>query len=183
MIKISDRSFFRQDAVSLAKSLLGKILIVKGNKTIKKCRIAETEAYGGITDKAAHSYNNRRTARTEVMYRDGGCIYIYLIYGIHYLLNIVANVIDVPEAVLIRAVKPLENFKGELNGPGKLTKWLNIDKTYNGIDLAASDEISLIDDGYRISKIAAAKRINIDYAGADKDRLWRFYINDDRSAE
>ena len=113
MEKRLDRTFYRQDAVSLAQALLGKVLCVGG----KRARIIETEAYGGVTDKACHSYNNRRTARTEVMYRDGGHAYVYLIYGIHYLFNVVANGPDVPEAVLVRSALTSDGM--ELVGPGQ----------------------------------------------------------------
>jgi len=171
-----DREFYRQDAVLLAKSLLGKIICVHQKGVIRRCRIIETEAYGGITDKAAHSYNNRKTARTEVMYRDGGYIYVYLIYGIYYLFNIVANIEGVPEAVLIRGAESLDNEKPRLDGPGKLTKSMGIDKNHNGLDLVKSRNIYLIDDGYICKEIISAKRINIDYAGEDKERLWRFFI-------
>ncbi|HHZ18516.1 MAG TPA: DNA-3-methyladenine glycosylase [Acholeplasmataceae bacterium] len=170
MEKRLDRTFYRQDAVSLAQALLGKVLCVGG----KRARIIETEAYGGVTDKACHSYNNRRTARTEVMYRDGGHAYVYLIYGIHYLFNVVANGPDVPEAVLVRSALTSDGM--ELVGPGRVSKHLGIDKSYNGADLVTDADIYIADDGFKVGSIGANKRVNIDYAGVDKDRLWRFFL-------
>jgi DNA-3-methyladenine glycosylase len=183
-----EKDFFLTDGINLAKNLLGKILVRKVKDKILKARIVETEAYMGPTDKAAHSYNNLRTKRTEPMYLEGGYIYIYLIYGMYHCFNISANLKDIPEAVLIRAVEPLENIeymrelrgvkkdKDISNGPGKLTKALNIDKNLNSIDLTNSDEIWLEDDDYQISKIIECKRIGIDYAGDDANKLWRFYL-------
>lgn len=183
-----EKDFFLIDGINLAKNLLGKILVRKVKDKILKARIVETEAYMGPTDKAAHSYNNLRTKRTEPMYLEGGHIYIYLIYGMYHCFNISANLKDIPEAVLIRAVEPLENIeymrelrgvkkdKDISNGPGKLTKALNIDKNLNSIDLTNSDEIWLEDDGYQITKIIECKRIGIDYAGDDANKLWRFYL-------
>lgn len=173
-----NREFFHQDAYQLGKNLLGKILNYRG----KRYRIVETEAYGGITDKAAHSYNNRRTKRTEVMYLDGGHLYVYMIYGMYYLLNIVAAQVDNPEAVLIRAIEPLDTIEEKMstNGPGKLCRHLGIDKRLNGYDLCSSSgDVFIEDDHYPIC-IRYSKRINIDYAEEDRDRLWRFYLKDNK---
>ncbi len=173
-----DKEFFTQDSYNLAISLLGKVICIKKDNEIKKYRIVETEAYGGITDKAAHSYNNKRTPRTEVMYKEGGYIYIYLIYGMYYLLNFVASVENNPDAVLIRAVEPIDEIvkPNKTNGPGKLCKYMGIDKSYYGIDVTTSSIIYVEDDGFVVDEIVKTKRINIDYAEEDKDRLWRFYI-------
>lgn len=173
-----ERSFYTQDAYHLAQNLLGKVLCLKKDNHVEMYRIVETESYGGITDKAAHSYNNRRTKRTEIMYDEGGHLYIYFIYGMYYMLNIVASTKDNPEAVLIRAVKSLNTDKRNINGPGKLCRQLGIDKSFNGIDLVTSNDIYLIDDGYQVKDITKTKRINVDYAEEDKDRLWRFFITD-----
>lgn len=168
------REFYRQDAYTLARALLGKVLTVRG----KSCRITETEAYGGATDKAAHSYGNRRTARTEVMFLDGGHVYVYFVYGMYYMLNIVASLPEIPEAVLIRAAFPLdEPAMGHLaDGPGKLCRYLDISRSDNGIDLVTSDTMSLEDDGFIPKDIVVTKRIGIGYAEEDKDRLWRFCL-------
>lgn len=185
-----DKYFFQKDAVSLAKDLLGKLLIREiGNKKII-CRIVETEAYVGPEDKACHAYNNRRTKRTEVMFNKGGCAYVYSIYGLHHCLNIVANIMNKPEAVLIRSVEPLEGLnlikkyrvikskkvEDLTNGPGKLSKALNITNKLNNYDLINGSQIYIEDDGYNNFDIVTAKRINIDYAKEYKDKLWRFYL-------
>lgn len=172
------RSFYQQDPEVLAKSLLGKVICINNNHTIRKFRIVETEAYGGITDKAAHSYKDNKTLRTEAMYLDGGHVYVYLIYGMYYMLNIVASYKGIPNAVLIRAVEPLdEDYHGyPTNGPGKLCKYIGIDKSFNKIDLCTSEKIYLINDNFCVKEIVVTKRINIDYAQEDKERLWRFYI-------
>lgn len=182
------KNFFLTDGITLAKNLLGKIIVRKIDNKILKARIVETEAYMGAIDKAAHSYQNLRTKRTEPMFLEGGHIYIYLIYGMYYCFNISANEKDIPEAVLIRAVEPLENIeymktlrnvkkdKEISNGPGKLTKALILDKTLNNIDLTLSEEIWIENDDYPIKKIIESKRIGIDYAGEDANKLWRFYL-------
>lgn len=187
-----EKNFFLVDGVTLAKNLLGKVLVRKIDNKILKARIVETEAYMGPLDKAAHSYKNRRTNRTEPMFLEGGHIYIYLIYGMYHCFNISANKKDIPEAVLIRAVEPLENIeymkqlrnvkKDEdiSNGPGKLTKALAIDKNLNTLDITKSAEIWLEDDNYTITNIIETKRIGIDYAEEYKDKLWRFYISENR---
>ncbi len=172
------RSFYTNDVYHLGKALLGKVLCIKEGNSIKRYRIVETESYGGATDRASHAYQYRRTKRTKPLYLIGGCVYIYLIYGMYYMLNITANKKEVPEAVLVRALEPLvhQNGKIKTNGPGKLCKYLGIDKAFNQLDLTTSDILYLEDDGYIVSEIVETKRINIDYAEEDKDRLWRFYI-------
>src|SRR3954466_9425851 len=106
-MKLPDSFYSRPDVVAISKELLGKYLFTKTEGHITGGVITETEAYQGVTDKASHAYNNRRTNRTEVMYGDGGVAYVYLCYGIHHLFNIVTNVKEVPHAVLIRAIYPV----------------------------------------------------------------------------
>jgi DNA-3-methyladenine glycosylase len=160
---------YRKDAVTLAPKLLGKLLCRKiGNKIIKR-RITETEAYCGEADTACHAHKGK-TERTRIMYEDGGHAYIYLCYGVHWLLNVVTGKKDFPEAVLVRGVEGFE-------GPGKLTKHLQIDKTLNGENIADSKRLWIEDDGKRLS-FTASRRIGIDYASdADKNRLWRFTVD------
>jgi DNA-3-methyladenine glycosylase len=167
---------YRKDAVTLAPKLLGKLLCRKiGNKIIK-CRITETEAYYGETDTACHAHKGK-TERTRIMYEDGGHAYIYLCYGVHWLLNVVTGKKDFPEAILIRGVEGFE-------GPGKLTKHLQIDKTLNGENMADSKQLWIEDGGKlpgnspgRQPPFTASKRIGIDYASeTDKNRLWRFTV-------
>jgi DNA-3-methyladenine glycosylase len=166
---------YRKDAVSLAPFLLGKFLCRKIGRKVIKLRIAETEAYLGEDDTACHAHKGK-TERTAVMYEDGGHAYIYLCYGVHWLLNVVSGKKDFPEAVLIRGV---EGFPG----PGKLTKQLLIDKSLNGENLVLSEKLWIEDDGLRPSFLAS-KRIGIEYASErDKNRLWRFTIKPQFSTE
>ena len=186
---ILNRDFYIKDGVTLAKDLLGKILVKEIDGVLYKGRIVETEAYMGVIDKACHAYNNRRTKRTEAMYREGGYSYIYLIYGMYNCFNVTASIKDNPEAVLIRALEPLENkdlmlkirkVKREIdiaNGPGKLTKALRITSNDNNIDLTLGKNIWIEDDGYVPNKITETPRIGIDYAEEFKDKPWRFYIS------
>jgi len=160
---------YRKDAVTLAPKLLGKLLCRKTGRKIIKLRITETEAYFGEDDTACHAHKGK-TERTAIMYEDGGHAYIYLCYGVHWLLNVVSGKKDFPEAVLIRGV---EGF----SGPGKLTKQLQIDKSLNGENLAESNRLWIEDDGVRPA-FTAAKRVGIDYASEqDKNRLWRFLVS------
>ena len=185
--------FYNQNALDLAKNLLGKILVRKTDDKLVKCKIVETESYIGPEDKACHAYNDKRTKRTEVMFWEGGHAYIYLIYGMYNCLNIVANGKEKPEAVLIRGVEPLNeieilkakrNIKSKkiqdlTNGPGKLCKALDITKELNGYDLIHGDELYIVENDEEF-EIVEDKRINIDYAEEYKDKLWRFYIKNNK---
>lgn len=157
-----DQSFYEQDCVTVAKELVGKILICGD----KRLRISETEAYWGEADTACHAHKGR-TARTEVMYARGGTIYIYLCYGMHWMLNIVTGKEDDPQAVLIRACIDAE-------GPGKLTKVLGVTGELNRFHILEQDHLRIEDDGF-CCEIEADKRVGIGYASKeDQDRLWRF---------
>jgi DNA-3-methyladenine glycosylase len=172
----------------IAKKLLGKVLITRINNSLTSGIIVETEAYS-YKEKGCHAYNNLRTNRTEVMFRAGGVAYVYLCYGIHHLFNIVTNKEEKAEAVLIRALEPLEgqntmkermkysSINKITSGPGKLTKSLGIDRTLNGKSLT-NGNIWLEDRGIIIAKnqIISTKRVGIDYAEEDVDLCWRFYI-------
>lgn len=184
-------NFYRQkDVVKIAKGLLGKTLIsaIGGKKT--GGIIIETEAYGGITDRACHSYGGKKTHRTKSMYLSGGITYIYFCYGLHNMLNVVTNMKDKPEAVLIRAIYPQigidimlkrrkkKNSSADLTqGPGCLCQALAITRKYNSHPLNTSplwiEESKII---IKESEIEKTKRIGIDYAGKDAHRLWRFRI-------
>lgn len=143
---------------------MGKLLVVNG----KRFRISETEAYCGEADTACHAHKGR-TPRTEVLYADAGTLYIYLCYGIHWLLNIVTGEPGQPEAVLIRACL-------EAPGPGKLTKALGITGTLNRESAVSSPELWIEDDGFSC-EVETAKRVGIGYASQeDQDRLWRFQL-------
>ncbi len=186
-----NREFYMKDAVTAGKELLGKIIVKKrADGKIFSGRITEVEAYMGAVDKASHSYGNRRTKRTEVMYKEGGYSYVFLIYGMYECFNVTVSDEGKPEAVLIRGVEPLENReimqaerkvkkeKDISNGPGKLTKALGITREDNGADLVTSDVIWLEDDGYIVKDVVETTRIGIDYAEEDALKPWRFYIRD-----
>ena len=156
--------FFHRPCVEVARDLVGKVLVCGG----KQLRISETEAYCGESDTACHA-SRGRTKRTEVMYMDAGTVYVYLCYGIHWMLNIVTGEENTPEAVLIRACV-------EAKGPGKLTKALGITGDYNRSSVVTSDALWIGDDGFRC-EIALDKRVGIGYASQeDQDRLWRFVL-------
>ncbi|OCL25253.1 3-methyladenine DNA glycosylase [Orenia metallireducens] len=181
--------FYQRDGVNVAQDLLGKLLVreLDGQKIISK--IVETEAYIGPEDKACHAYQNKRTKRTEVMFGRAGNAYIYLIYGMYNCLNIVTASVGKPEAVLIRAVEPIEGLdtirkyrqikskkvEDLTNGPGKLCQALAIDKKLNGYDMTYGDKLYVLDSNYKL-EVVKDKRINIDYAEEYKEKLWRFYI-------
>ena len=156
--------FFHRPCLEVAHDLVGKLLIHNG----EMLRISETEAYCGAADTACHAHKGR-TKRTEVMYGDAGTIYIYLCYGMHWLLNIVTGEKEQPEAVLIRACV-------EAPGPGRLTKKLGITGTLNGKSVVDSEELWLADDGF-VCNVSTDKRVGIGYASQeDQERLWRFKL-------
>ena len=187
---ILNEEFYRQEAVTVAKELIGKKLVRKMDDKIIESKIVETEAYMGPEDKASHAYNNKRTKRTETMFAEGGIAYIYLIYGMYYCLNIVTERKGKPEAVLIRAVEPLlgldiikknRDIKSQkredlTNGPGKLCQALEIDKSLNGVNFTTNKELYIEKGEENNFEIGKGKRVNIDYAEEYKDKLWRFYL-------
>ncbi len=169
MKTINDLQFFKTDTITLAKSLIGKWIVTDINGEEVKAQICETEAYLGVNDSACHTYQGKRTARVEPMWQDGGTVYIYLCYGLHYLLNIVSCEEGVPEAVLIRGVV------GAV-GPAKTTKLLNIDKSLNGQSIVNNPKICVIDDGKKYTYTTDV-RIGIDYAlPKDKNAKLRFVL-------
>lgn len=154
--------FYHRPCLEVAQDLVGKVLVYHG----QELRISETEAYCGEADTACHA-SKGRTKRTEVMYLDAGTVYIYLCYGMHWMLNIVTGEADQPEAVLIRACV-------EAKGPGKLTKKLGITGQQNRTSVVDGSAIWIKDDGF-FCEIIADKRVGIGYASQeDQDRLWRF---------
>jgi len=164
------QEFFTRDVLIVAPELLGKILVSRVGEELVRYRISETEAYRGSEDLACHA-SKGRTARTEAMYHAGGAIYVYLIYGMYWMLNIVTGRENEPQAVLIRG---LEN----LYGPGRLTRKLKIDKTFYDEDITTSNRIWIESDGYQ-PVYKTDKRIGIDYAGEWKDKPWRFFYSSD----
>lgn len=161
-------SFYTRDVLEVAPDLLGKKLCIYSGGKKNSYFISEVEAYRGVEDSACHAYKGR-TSRTEVMYDKGGVIYVYLIYGMYWMFNIVTADQNVPQAVLIRGLK-------EVSGPGRLTSKLNIDKSYNGESLLNSKRIWL-EDGAKPDEIFTSPRIGIDYAGELwTSKAWRFFI-------
>lgn len=163
------RDFYIRDVLDVAPDLLGKVLSVRlDDNTIVKSAITEVEAYRGDGDLACHA-SKGRTSRTEVMFHEGGKIYIYLIYGIHWMLNVVTGAKENPQAVLIRGVE-------QCYGPGRVSRFFSVDKSFYGEDLAISPRI-WIRDGERPAGIKTGHRIGIDYAGDYwKSRPWRFFV-------
>ncbi len=190
-IKKLDNSFYdRPGVVAVASDLLGKVLVTAFDGQRTSGRIVEVEAYNGVVDRASHAYSGRRTRRTEIMYGPGGSAYVYLIYGIHHLFNVVTNKKDIPHAVLVRALEPLEGIplmlqrtgKPKLDhtltrGPGNLSRAMGLMTLHTGSSLQG-DEIYIGDDGYRPKKaeIVAGPRIGVDYAGEDAALPYRFFL-------
>jgi DNA-3-methyladenine glycosylase len=186
-----DRTFFeRTDTLGVARDLLGKLLVVPDEQGRRVSgMVVELEAYMGVTDKAAHSYGGRRTARNEVTYGPGGHSYVFFIYGMYYQLNFVLGPLDHAHVVLIRAVEPVEGIdlmrarRGEMkdrnltSGPGKLCIAFGIDRSFNGTDL--SGDRMWVEDyrSFGPEQISVGKRIGIDYAGEDAENPWRFWVS------
>ncbi len=191
---ILSKSFYlRTDVLQIAQDLLGKVLVTNLDGTVTAAKIVETEAYRAPDDKACHAYNNRRTARTETMFREGGRSYVYLCYGIHHLFNVVTAPAEMAHAVLIRGVEPLEGIETMLErrkfsklkpqlsaGPGTLSKALGITSALNDVDLTSvKSPIWIEDRGFSISRkgIKKGKRIGVDYAEECVEWQWRFWID------
>ncbi len=188
------REFYtRPDVVEIAYDLLGKVLYTSFGHEITAGIITETEAYAGVTDKASHAYNNRRTARTEIMYSEGGCAYVYLCYGIHALFNIVTSIESHPHAVLIRGIEPLQGIDimkaragkqiltpGNSSGPGNITKLLGIRVMDSGLSLYRDEsgerKIWLRDEGIPVphDEVKMGPRVGVNYAGEDAQLPFRF---------
>jgi len=214
---ILPQSFYSHPTLKVARNLLGAVLCRKIENEIVRCRIMETEGYAGPNDKASHA-SKGRTERTKTMFGPPGYVYVYLVYGMHYMLNIVTERENYPAAVLIRAVEPSppsppaplppERVEGRysknfyyssllpretqreegwgggmrVNGPAKLTKFLRIDKSFNNLSVFTKKSVLVIENGTKVSssQIVRAPRIGVDYAGVYKNKLWRFYIKDNK---
>lgn len=163
--------FYNRDVLEVAPELVGKTLVRSFNDSSSKCfTITEVEAYRGVEDLACHA-SKGRTPRTDVMYRQGGLVYVYLIYGMYWMLNIVTGEPGNPQAVLIRGLE-------DCYGPGRLTKKLMIGKDFYGEDLITSPRL-WVEENHHNYNIITAPRIGVDYAGeAWSSKPWRFFIND-----
>jgi DNA-3-methyladenine glycosylase len=189
MKKLPIEFYDRKDVVQIAKDLLGKIILTKLNGLTTTARIVETEAYIGITDKASHSFGGKRTVRNEYMYALPGTAYVYICYGIHHLFNVVTNKKNIPDAVLIRAVEPMQGIDimlqrtGKIKldntltkGPGNVGKAMGISKDHSGIHLSGS-KIFIGEDDWKIeNNIGASKRIGVESAGLAALYPYRFFI-------
>jgi DNA-3-methyladenine glycosylase len=165
------RDFFTRDALVVAPDLLGCniVRVIEGGELIN-AKITEVEAYKGVEDLASHA-SKGRTKRTSIMFANGGVIYMYFIYGIHWMLNIVTGKTDEPQAILIRGLD-------KVNGPGRLSRYLKVDKNFNGEDLCFSDRI-WIEEKYKRPRFKTGPRVGVDYAGEYwANRPWRFIVEE-----
>jgi DNA-3-methyladenine glycosylase len=188
---ILKREFYERDVLTVAKDLLGKVLVYESAEGICSGRIVETEAYCGPEDKASHAYSNLRTKRTETQFGEKGHAYIYLIYGLYYCLNVTAGATaGKPEAILFRALEPIEGLdlmakrrpasKGKdidfANGPSKLCMAMALSKEQNGFDMCSPPLYVTLGAEISEAEIVQTTRIGVDYADDWKNKPWRFYI-------
>jgi DNA-3-methyladenine glycosylase len=190
--KLSREFYTRTNVLVVARQLLGcRLVVPAADGTRVSGLIVETEAYVGPEDKASHAYGNRRTPRTETMFGMGGTAYVYFIYGMYYQFNAVTNKKDVPHAVLLRALEPLEGIevmrgrrpvkkdRDLTSGPGKLCQALGLDRSFNAEDLQG-ERVWIEAAERRIAprNIESGPRIGIDYAEEYREKPWRFWIKD-----
>ncbi len=190
MRKLALDFYSRKDVISIARELLGKIVVTNFEGKVTSGRIVEAEAYIALTDKASHSFAGRRTTRNEHMYAAAGTAYVYICYGMHQMFNIVTNEKNIPDAVLVRAIEPLQGIDimlqrtGKIKadhtltkGPGNVGKALGIFKHHSGLHLL-DDEIYLLDDEFVLEEhqIGTSGRIGVASAGADALLPYRFYV-------
>lgn len=192
MIRLPIEYYLNEDVLFLSRDLLGKCLMTYVDGWLTGGMITETEAYRAPGDRASHAYGGRRTPRNEAMYGSGGTCYVYRCYGIHTLFNVVTNQADIPHAILIRAIEPIEGLPEMLkrrqkpkwdkhlcSGPGTLAQALGISMLHNGKPLIGpeiwiEDRCIKIDD----KQVASLPRIGVDYAGEDALLPWRFVLTD-----
>lgn len=197
---IIEKEFYNDSAVEVSKKLLGHYLVREIDGIKIKSKIVETEAYVGSIDKACHAYNYKKTERTKPLFEEPGIAYVYFIYGLYHCLNIVTNKKDEPEAVLIRALEPIDNLdyisnkrynlnyhdlnkaqiKNLMNGPSKLCLALDIKKDFNYKKLYEKGSLYLEYNEDKDFEIVETTRVGIDYAEEAKDFLWRYYIKDSK---
>ena len=191
MRKLPREFYLSKNTAKIARDLLGKLLVVP-DETGRRVSgmIVEVEAYLGKADRAAHSFGGRRTARNEVMYGGGGHVYVFFVYGMYYQLNVVTGPVEHPHAILIRGIEPVEGIevmrerRGEMketnltSGPGKLSIAFGVTRDLNGADL--TDDRIWLEEYRSFSKkqIELGRRIGIDYAGEDAERLLRFWVKE-----
>ncbi|HEX7295621.1 MAG TPA: DNA-3-methyladenine glycosylase [Pyrinomonadaceae bacterium] len=189
--KVPREFYTRADVLKVSRDLLGKLLVVPtANRKRVSGMIVEVEAYRGPEDRASHAFGGRRTKRTETMYQMGGIAYVYFVYGMYYQFNVVSNVQDIPHAILVRALEPVEGIEfmrkrrhthpdhNLTNGPGKLCIAMGIDRELDRADLLGN-RVWLEDyQDVPASKISKGPRVGIDYAEEWVNKPWRFWIKD-----
>ncbi|MGH8620196.1 MAG: DNA-3-methyladenine glycosylase [Burkholderiales bacterium] len=172
-----DRGDFNQPTLRVARDLLGKFIVRRIGTRVIAAMIVETEAYKGPADRAAHTHGGRRTPRVEPLWQDGGTAYVYLCYGIHWLLNFSTAGAGKPEGVLIRGI--VTDGRHALLGPGKVTRHLQVDRRLDGVDVTVSKALWVEDRGVPVARrsVLRGPRIGVDYAGPDwAGKPWRFRI-------
>lgn len=163
--------FYRRECLEVARDLVGKVLVRRTPEGELRLRIRETEAYCGESDTACHAHRGR-TIRTEVLYADAGTVYVYLCYGMHWMMNVITGAPEDPQGVLLRAGVGAE-------GPGRLTKYMGITGQENRTRIYDREDLYIEDDGFRCT-VVTNKRVGIAYAApGDRDRLWRFIIGEE----
>lgn len=191
--KILSRAYFNRPTLRVARSLLGKYLVRANGSTRIAARIIEVEAYVGPEDRASHA-SRGRTKRTDVMFGQPGVAYVYFIYGMHHCFNVVTEREGYPAAILIRAIEPAEGLVGVggaplagppptlIDGPGRVCRYLQIDRELNRLDLTVGQNLWIEDRGERVSAsaIAAYPRIGVNYAAKWATKPWRFRLNNTR---
>ena len=182
--------YLKDDTIAIAKSLLGKVLLVRGEDGIWAGGwITEVEAYNGAQDKACHAYGYKRTQRNQAMFKRGGCAYVYLCYGMYYMLNVVTNEVDEPHAILIRAIEPCWGIEAMMQrrkqkkvspqltaGPGRVTQALGITKQHNEAPLWGPDIVISAKGALKVEEVVTTPRIGVHYAKEDALLPYRFYI-------
>ncbi len=190
MNKLPLAFYERENLLTITKELIGKIIVSAIDGIRTSGRIVELEAYHGIMDKASHAYKGRRTKKNETMYAQAGVAYMYICYGVHHMFNVVTNAIDIPHAILIRAIEPIEGIETMMerrgltelsnkltSGPGNLCMALGLTMMDDGISLI-SERVFIADDGteYKKSQIFCSPRIGMTSAGEDALLPYRFYL-------
>jgi DNA-3-methyladenine glycosylase len=186
------RAFYARPVLTVARDVIGKLLVHESARGVLAGRIVESEAYRGPEDRAAHSWGGRRTARTAVMFGPPGFAYVFFVYGMHWHLNLVTTREGAPHAVLLRATEPLIGGpemarRRKLpvddvrlsNGPGKLCQAFDVDRRYNGVDLTTGS-LYLSEAPTPRSKLGRSPRIGVDYAGDWAEKPWRFFEQGNR---
>jgi DNA-3-methyladenine glycosylase len=166
--------FYQRDVLVVAKDLLGQLIVRNIDGEVKNAIITETEAYRGEEDLACHARFGR-TKRTQMLYDRAGLVYVYLIYGMYWLINVVTGDEDQPQAVLLRGIYDQDN-QTQITGSGKVGRWLKVDKSFYGEDLVASNRIWFETRVGEKPKVESKERVGVDYAGEWAKKKWRFFM-------